>query len=182
MSAFHPKRTFARVPFWRMIIADEQPGDESAIREIVRDAFAVAPHSSGTEWAVVDALRAANALSISLVAVVEHDIVGHVAVSPVSLGDAKGWYGLGPVSVRPEHQRQGFGAALIREALERLRGAGAAGCVVLGDPDYYARFGFEHDPEITFGKVPPPYFQALRFKGPYLGGRVEYHAAFNATG
>ena len=169
------------MPPGRMIIAEERPGNEAAIAAIVREAFAVAPHSSGTEWAIVDALRAANALSISLVAIVDELIIGHVAVSPVRLGDAQGWYGLGPLAVRPDHQRRGFGAALVNEALDRLRAAGAAGCVVLGEPDYYARFGFKHDPEIIFGDVPPPYFQALRFKGPRAWGQVHYHAAFNAT-
>lgn len=121
-----------------MVIRDEHAGDAAAIREVVRAAFAGAEHSSGTEPAIVDGLREAGALTVSLVALDESGIAGHVAISPVSVGAAKDWYGLGPVAVRPDCQRKGIGSALIREALGALRTRGAAGCVVLGDPAYYA--------------------------------------------
>ena len=164
-----------------MIIRDEQPGDVPAIRELVREAFAGATHSSGTEWAIVDALRSANALTISLVAIERADVVGHVAVSPVTVHAAGAWFGLGPVAVRRHRQRRGTGAALIGEALNKLRRSGAAGCVVLGEPAYYGKFGFEHDPDVTYAGVPPPYFQVLNFGMQRPTGTVEYHPAFVAS-
>jgi putative acetyltransferase len=167
-----------------MLIRLEEPGDVAPIGEVVRSAFAGAAHRSGTEHAIVDNLRAAEVLSISLVAVEGATIVGHVAVSPVVSEDGVGqWYGLGPVSVRPDRQLRGVGSALVREALERLRTKFEAdGCVVVGDPGYYSRFGFKHDPAAIYRDVPPPYFQVLAFKGRRLAGAVEYHPAFDKSG
>ena len=165
-----------------MNIRPEVPGDADAIREVVSEAFAAASHSDGTEPLIVDALRSAQALTISLVAVEDGVIVGHVAVSPVAAeSGAQGWFGLGPVSVHPDWQGRGIGKALIGEALERLRRSSAAGCVVVGEPDYYGRFGFEHDPAAHYRDIPPPYLQMLSFRGPRLRGAVEYHPAFDVT-
>ena len=166
-----------------MKIRSEEPSDPEAIRTVVRKAFATANHSSGTESLIVDKLRKRAALTLSLVAVENDSIVGHVAISPVSTPESSGtWFGLGPVSVHPSRQGAGIGAALITEALERLRKSGASGCVVLGEPKYYRRFGFLHDPGITHRDVPPPYFQVLSF-GPGQGvGPVEYDEAFEETG
>ena len=162
-----------------MIIRCEEQRDLAAIRELVRRAFSVAPHSNGTEPAIIDALRAADALTISLVAIADGAVVGHVAASPVETKRAnEQWFGLGPVSVSPDRQGQRIGSALIRETLVRLRRSGAAGCVVLGDPAFYGRFGFEHDPAICYREVPPPYFQLLSFSGQRPSGPVEYHGAF----
>jgi putative acetyltransferase len=105
--------------------------------------------------------------------------VGHAAFSPVSVaGAGSGWYGLGPVSVEPRWQRQGIGQALIRSGLDRLGELSAAGCVVLGDPDYYRRFGFESDPELRYADAPTPYFQRLVLRGPAPRGEAIYHPAF----
>src|SRR5262245_55623298 len=94
-----------------MEIRGERPGDARAIRSITNAAFAGAEHSSGTEAAIVDALRASGAMTVSLVAVAGNEVVGHVAFSPVRIdGQDFGWYGLGPVSVRPDCQKQGIGA------------------------------------------------------------------------
>jgi putative acetyltransferase len=162
-------------------IRPESPADIGGIRHVIQRAFADARHSSGTEAAIVDALREANALTISLVAVEDERIVGHVALSPVTVQGAAGWFGLGPVAILPEHQRSGVGTQLIEKALERLQSAGASGCVVLGEPSYYGRFGFVHDPRLTYGDVPPPYFQCLSFAAPIPSGAVEYHPAFEAV-
>lgn len=89
-------------------------------------------------------------------------MIGHVAVPPVSISNgASGWFGLGPISVVPEHQRCGVGSRLTREALRILREHGAAGCVVLGEPEYYNRFGFQADPDLILPDVPPEYLQAI---------------------
>ncbi|MGE9762971.1 GNAT family N-acetyltransferase [Pseudomonas sp. PDM20] len=163
-------------------IRRERPEDVAVIAEVTTAAFAVAEHRSGTEGAIVDALRTAGALSVSLVATLEGEVVGHVAFSPVTLDGADlGWYGLGPVSVRPELHGRGIGAALIRAGLERLNALGAKGCVVLGDPAYYPRFGFRQDPAIQYAGVPPEYFMALSLDGSKAAGQVAYHSGFSAT-
>lgn len=165
-----------------MEIRPEHPGDVNAIRSVTTKAFRNMAHSSGTEAAIIDALRAADALTISLVAIDGGRIVGHVAFSAVTIdGEDIGWYGLGPVSVSPDRQRQGIGQALIREGLAELRRRGAAGCVLLGDPAYYGRFGFESDPELRYGDVPPEYFQRLAFTDSVPKGEVAFHAGFGAT-
>jgi putative acetyltransferase len=116
-------------------IRPETPADAQTIEAVTAGAFRNAPHTSHTEQHIVDALRKAGKLAISLVAEVDGSVTGHVAISPVSISDgASGWFGLGPVSVLPQHQRRGVGSQLVREALRQLRDAGAAGCVVLGEP------------------------------------------------
>nr|WP_294846519.1 N-acetyltransferase [uncultured Sphingomonas sp.] len=164
-----------------MMIRDERTSDVQPVRDLVRLAFALADHASGTEQQIIDELRLAGALTLSLVAEDEGAVIGHVAISPVSIGSVDGWYGLGPVAVDPQHQRKGVGALLIGAALDRLREVGAAGCVVLGDPGYYGRFGFAHDPQMAFADAPPPYFQAISFGGPRPSGTVTYHPAFTVA-
>lgn len=165
-----------------MDIRAERPADIHAIRDITIAAFKGAEHSSGTEASIVDALRMAGALTISLVAVGGEDVVGHVAFSPVTIDSkATGWFGLGPVSVRPDCQGSGIGKALIEAGLTQLRDGGAHGCVVLGDPRYYARFGFLSDPALRYADVPPEYFQRIVFKGPAPTGSVAYHPGFDAV-
>lgn len=160
-------------------IRQEAPGDASAIAALTEAAFASAAHASGTEHRIVDALRAAGALTVSLVAVEAGVLVGHVAVSPVTVSDgASDWNGLGPISVAPPRQGQGIGSALMNHALAELRRLGAAGCVVLGEPGYYSRFGFRQEPALVLPDVPPEYFQAIRFRGPLPAGDVAYHQAF----
>jgi predicted N-acetyltransferase YhbS len=166
-----------------MQIRDERAEDAAAISEITSAAFAQAPHSSGTEPRIVDALRQAGALTVSLVAVSDDGrLIGHVAFSPVRIDrSATHWYGLGPVSVAPDMQRQGIGRALIREGLARLAALDADGCVVLGDPAYYSRFGFVSDPALTTGGERSPYFQRLVLKGEPRRGDVGYHQAFDVA-
>lgn len=160
-------------------IRQEQPGDESAIARIVEAAFENHPHSDGSEPRIVSALRESDDLTISLVAFCEK-IVGHVAFSPVRINGVRdGWYGLGPVSVLPARQNEGIGAALVRDGLQRLAAIGAAGCVVLGEPAYYARFGFAHDPHMVLPGVPPRYFQRLVIAGDVPRGEVAYAPAFS---
>lgn len=163
-----------------MEIRSERPTDVAAISHIITAAFKAAPHSSGTEARIVEGLRTGQALTVSLVAADQDEIAGHVAFSPVTIVGARGdWYGLGPVSVRPEQQNRGLGQLLIRAGLEQLRSLRAAGCVVLGDPRYYQRFGFESDPALTYGGCPSPHFQRLVLCGPPATGEVAYHSAFD---
>ena len=139
-------------------------------------------YSSHTEQFIVNALRNSQQLTLSLVAEYEGQIIGHIAFSPVSITDGTtDWYGLGPVSVQPEFQNQGIGSQLIHAGLDKLKMLKAGGCVLLGDPDYYARFGFKAQSELVLQGVPPEYFQVLYFTGKMPHGDVVYAEAFNAT-
>jgi putative acetyltransferase len=165
-----------------VLIRDERPGDAESITLVTRVAFAAAEHSSGTEELIIAALRAAGQLTVSLVAELSGKVIGHVAISPVSISDgAPHWYGLGPVSVLPAHQHIGVGTQLIRASLDRLRAKAAAqGCVVLGEPAYYSRFGFSTHSLLVLPGVPAKYFQAMSFIGSVPSGTVEYHQSFKA--
>ena len=163
-------------------IRSETPLDAAAIERLTAAAFRAAPHTSHTEHFIVNALRRADRLSISLVAEDDGEIVGHVAISPVSISDGSdGWYGLGPISVAPERQRQGIGGRLMIQTMAALRRLDASGCVVLGDPDFYHRFGFKTEPSLVLPDVPPEYFQTVTLQGPVPSGTVSYHEAFLAV-
>ena len=164
-----------------MIIRSEIAADIPSIRQLTDAAFRDVVFSSQTEGAIVDALRLAGVLALSLVAEQNGVIVGHVAFSPVLIdGDDIGWFGLGPVSVSPPMQRRGVGSALINEGLQLLRDRGASGAVVLGDPDYYRRFGFTSDHQLSFADAPPVYFQSIVLAGTPAKGVVTNHEAFAA--
>ena len=164
-----------------MIVRFEALADTSLIRSLTDAAFDGVAHSNRTEGAIVDALRQAGALSISLVAERDDTIVGHAAFSPVLIdGEDLGWFGLGPVSVSPSLQRSGIGTALIEEGLKLLKHRGAGGCVVLGDPNYYRRFGFTNDHTLRYGDVPAEYFQSMLLSGDPAQGEVTYHEGFEA--
>jgi putative acetyltransferase len=159
-------------------VRPEAPADVGAIFEATRAAFADEPHADGTEPYIVDAVRAAGALTVSLVAILDGRVVGHVAFSPVTVSDGSvGWYALAPVSVVPELQRRGIGSTLIEEGLARLRALGAAGCVLVGDPGYYGRFGFRHRPGLA-SDYPPRVFLALPLMDRVPQARVTFHEAF----
>ena len=162
-------------------IRNEAPGDATAIEAVTLAAFLDAPHTGHAEQFIVRALRAAGQLSVSLVAECDGAIVGHVAISPVTISNgATDWYGLGPVSVIPAHQGRGIGSQLVTQALAELGVRSAAGCVVLGEPGYYGRFGFRAVPQLILPGVPPEYFQALPFRDELPSGDVSYHASFDA--
>jgi len=163
-------------------IRAEHPGDEHAIHEVTAAAFHAAPHTSHTEQFIVRELRRAGALTVSLVAETDGRVVGHVAISPVTIdGTACGWFGLGPLSVLPGRQGAGIGSRLVREALARLRAAGARGCVLVGEPAYYGRFGFRAEPALVLPDVPAEYFQAVSFVHDLPRGDVAFHPAFATT-
>ena len=162
-----------------MIIRPEHAGDIDAIRTLTETAFKTAPHADGTEHLIIDRLRDAGALTLSLVAEVDGVVVGHVAFSPVTISDgSQNWYGLGPIAVEPSRQGEGIGGRLVREGLDQLKALGAAGCVLVGDPAYYGRFGFEADTKLTLDGVPPEYFMRVAFSPVYGTGTVSYHPGF----
>lgn len=162
-------------------IRSETSADVQKILAVTTSAFLNAPHTSHTEQYIVNALRRAGKLALSLVAEADDSLIGHVAISPVSISDGtSGWFGLGPISVLPQHQRLGVGSQLMREALRILRERGVSGCVVLGEPEYYGKFGFQQDPNLVLAGVPPEYFQAISFDSSKPRGTVTYHEAFDA--
>ena len=166
-----------------MQIREESTADIAAITALTIAAFATLEISNHTEQYIVAALREAGALTISLVAEVDGRVVGHIAFSPVTISDGSfGWYGLGPVSVLPEYQRQGIGGALIREGISRLKNVGAQGCCLVGHPEYYGRFGFRNAAGLVVEGVPAEVFFALSLEGGMPEGAVGFHPAFMADG
>ena len=161
----------------------EKSSDIQCIHRITVAAFLEAPHTDHTEQFIVKALRDSGALTISLVAENSAQTVGHVALSPVSISDGSSdWYGLGPISVIPNEQGNGIGSKLMHAAIAELKNLKANGCVLLGDPNYYHRFGFEPIDGLVLPDVPPEYFQALLLQGTYPKGTVTYHESFSAQG
>jgi putative acetyltransferase len=164
-------------------VKNEKPEDAAAITEVTVEAFRTLAISNHTEQFIVEALRAAGALTVSLVAELDGRIVGHIAFSPVTMSDGTGnWFGLGPVSVLPEHQRQGIGKALIREGLSRLKVLGARGCCLVGHQEYYRQFGFRNPEGLDLEGVPEEVFFALSFNGSIPQGTVAFHEAFKSDG
>lgn len=162
-----------------LTIRKEANRDVKAIRQVVAAAFENHPHSNQTEHLLVERLREAGALTISLVAEVEGHVVGHIAFSPVTIaGRECQWYGLGPVSVLPEFQMEGIGTQLIKAGMSKLRELQAVGCVLLGEPEYYGRFGFAVRDGLNLPSVPPEYFLALPFTKDGIQGTVAYHESF----
>ena len=166
-----------------MIIRRERISDIETISEVTIAAFQNHPISNHTEQFIINALRNSNALTISLVAEVDGQVVGHIAFSPVSISDgSQHWHGLGPVSVLPEYQKQGIGKSLIREGLSLLKALGSKGCVLVGDPKYYERFGFRNIPGLIHDGIPQEVFLALPFDNKIAQGTVLFHEGFLANG
>lgn len=167
----------------KIVIRSETDADVSAITEVTVAAFKTLEISHHTEQFIIAALRAAKALTISLVAEMNGRVVGHIAFSPVTMSDGSpSWYGLGPVSVLPEYQRQGIGSALIQEGISRLKDLGARGCCLVGHPGYYRRFGFQNIRGLVLEGVMEEVFFALSFDGHIPQGIVEFHVGFKADG
>jgi putative acetyltransferase len=167
----------------KIVIRSETDADVSAITEVTVAAFKTLEISNHTEQFIITALRVAKALTLSLVAEVDGRVIGHIAFSPLTISDGtRNWYGLGPVSVLPEYQRQGIGKTLIWEGLSRLKDMNAQGCCLVGHPDYYRKFGFKNMPGLVYEGVPQEVFFALSFYGRTPQGTVTFHDGFKADG
>jgi putative acetyltransferase len=165
----------------KVAVRSETDADAGAIAEVTAAAFRTLEISNHTEQFIISALRAAKALTVSLVAEVDGRVVGHIAFSPVAISDGtRNWYGLGPVSVLPAYQRQGIGKALMQEGLSRLKNMNAQGCCLVGHPDYYGKFGFKNMSGLVLEGVPQEFFLALSFDGHTPQGAVTFHDAFKA--
>jgi putative acetyltransferase len=140
-------------------------------------------YSDGNEQDVVNALRAAGALAISLVAEDNGEIVGHVAISPAVAQDGSaGWYALGPISVEPSRQRQGIGGQLIRESMGCLVAMRATGCVLIGDTNYYRRHGFIPRPDLAPIGEPAAHYMVLALTDRTSDTSVSFHQVFQEIG
>jgi len=165
----------------KIVIRSETDADVSAIAEVTIAAFRTLEVSNHTEQFIIGALRAAKALTVSLVAEMDGRVIGHIAFSPVTISDGtRNWYGLGPVSVLPEHQRKGIGKALIKDGLSRLKDMNAQGCCLVGHPNYYRNFGFKNISGLVHEGVPQDVFFALSFDGHTPQGTVAFHEGFKA--
>ena len=165
-----------------MIIRKETAADIEAITQVTIAAFATLPISKHTEQFIIRALRDAGALTISLVAEIDGRVVGHIAFSPVTISDGStGWYGLGPVSVLPEYQKQGIGKSLVDEGLSLLKELAGRGCTLVGDPNYYRRLGFRNYPQLVHEGIPQEVFLALPFTEKVPQGIVKFHEGFLAS-
>lgn len=166
-------------------IREETSADLEGIQRIHQSAF-----DTAAEAHIVDLLRARGKAVISLVAEINAEIVGHILFSPVSIEPPDpGWnaLGLAPVGVLPEWQQQGIGMALVNQGLERCRVLGIDLVIVLGDPAYYARFGFERalDHGLSNEYQADEHFMVLELKPGVLNkfaGLVKYAPEFNETG
>jgi putative acetyltransferase len=166
-----------------VILRKETESDIDTIFKVTKAAFEHHPFGHQTEQFIVNTLRTARALSISLVAELNGKVAGHIAFSPITISDgSQDWFGVGPLSVLPFCQKQGVGKALVREGLSLLEAREAQGCVLVGDPKYYERFGFRSFPELTHEGVPQEYVLALPFAKTIPRGAAVFHEGFWAKG
>jgi putative acetyltransferase len=166
-----------------MIIRNETISDIEAISKITFAAFQTLAISNHTEQFIINALRDAKALTISLVAEVDGKVVGHIAFSPISISDGSlNWYGLGPISVLPKYRKQGIGKSLILKGLSLLKDIGGQGCALAGDPNFYKRFGFKNIPDLIHEGIPQEFFLALPFDKIIPHGTVMFHEGLSAKG
>lgn len=161
-------------------IRPETPADADGVRDLHVRCF-----PSDAEAHLVERLRAAGRLSLSLVAEVAGAVVGHVAFSPATTASGATGAGMAPLAVDPAHRRRGIAAELVREGLRRCEAVGVGWVVVLGEPAYYERFGFRNASdcglEDEYGGGPA--FQIVELKAgtlPAGGGLVRYAPEFEA--
>lgn len=167
-----------------IVIREEGLKDRNAIRQVNERAF-----GQQVEADIVDRLRDNCPDILSLVAVQEEQVVGHILFSPAKIeGDGKAVQGMGlaPVTVKPEWQRQGIGSLLIRTGIRMLKDRGCAFVILLGHPEYYPRFGFErasqHGIHSQWDGIPDEAFMILVLDGSAMkdiSGVARYRSEFD---
>ena len=163
----------------------ERESDWDAIRDVTEQAFRGKPYAGEDEHILIDKMREEGVLALSLVAVdTREQVVGQVSFSLARLGDGGSgpWYALGPVAVVPTRQGEGIGSQLIDVGLSSLCESGALGCILVGDPNYYERFGFQLYPEACPEAEPPEYFMLKFLLGAEVTGRFSFDPVFYALG
>lgn len=167
-----------------MIVREEQAHDHSSVSKITYDAFCGLYERMKwthpvTEHKIIEKLRESGEMALSLVAEVDKEVAGHVAFSKVTIdGKDVNWYALGPVSVRVDLQRRGIGTELIKTGLARVRDLGARGVVLVGDPNFYKRFGFIQNDSLVVENTPPEFVLSLAFAEPTPSGNVTFGSSF----
>jgi len=160
-------------------IRHERTSDQAGISSVTAIAFRDMPYADGDEPDVIERLRFSGALTLSLVALLDGEIIGHVAFSPARISDCTHpWFALGPVSVAPAHQRQGVGSALIERGLSEIRELGALGCILTGNPEYYRRFGFKPSPQNVPESESAEFFMLKLFTAARPTGTFQFDDAF----
>jgi putative acetyltransferase len=163
-----------------ILIRPERPDDHAAIRDVTERAFAPMPFADGDEHVLIGKLREAGALAMSLVAESDGRVIGQVTFTPAFPADgSEGWYTLGPVSVEPGLQKTGVGSRLIETGLAKLQKGGAAGCILVGNPAYYCRFGFSLAPQLAPEGGHAAFFQALPMRVADPGCIIDFHPLFH---
>ena len=158
-------------------IRQEKEGDEAAIVDVIARAFEGKSYADERDPYLVDGLREAGGLVLSLVAAQGKEIVGQVALSPAKVGDAK-YLCIGPIAVVPDVQRKGIGSALMGHALGVAQAYGRDGVVLQGDLTYYSRFGFKVFDGVTYAGDGAEYIQLLPFENT-PSGEVVFHRIFS---
>ncbi len=173
-----------------IVIRQERPSDYECTQEVVRKAFLNAEHTDGDEFQLVGRLRSSEAFvpALSLIAVHEGEVVGHILFTPISIESSAGVstksLALAPVSVHPNFQGKTIGARLINEGHDTARRLGYRSVILLGHPNYYPRFGYK---PASMWRVKPPFdvpdeaFMALELVPGGLAGAegvVKYPPAF----
>lgn len=163
-------------------IREEKIGDEPAIRGLNESAF-----PEPTEAAIVDKLRTHCSQTVSLVAIDQDRVVGHLLFSPATVGSLSGM-GLAPMAVLPEFQRRGFGSALVRFGIDFLKERGVPFIVVLGHPQFYRKFGFVpaslHSLQCQWPGIPDEAFMVLLLDPEKMRdceGTIFYRDEFNTA-
>lgn len=160
-------------------IRNEEAGDTDVIDTIVKEAFSHQSHHAHTQHLILAGLRREEALALSLVAVTDQTVVGNIAFTEVEISDGSpGWFGLALLVVAAGMQKKGVGSALVRDGLLKLRQRGAQGCVVLGEPAFFSRFGFKNNSDLMIEETPQENFLALAFADKGTAGVVSYHPLF----
>ncbi len=161
------------------LLRPETPADHAAIYDVTKRVFAPMPYADGDEQELIGRFRDAGVLALSLVAEKDGVVVGQITFTPAFAADGStGWYALGPVSVEPALKHQGIGSQLIRAGIAWLREQDAAGCILIGNPAYYSRFGFRIFPELAPTGMPAEYYQILPLRVEEPDVIVGFHRLF----
>lgn len=163
------------------LIRPERADDDAAIYDVTKRAFAPMPFSDGDEQELIGRFREAGVLALSLVAEMDDRVVGQITLTPACAADCSpGWFALGPIAVAPEYQSMKIGSKLMEAAIAWLRGHDAAGCVLVGNPAYYSRFGFKSYPDLAPEGEPAEYYQILPLRVQEPNVVVGFHPLFYA--
>ncbi|MEM8979874.1 MAG: N-acetyltransferase [Pseudomonadota bacterium] len=171
----------AHLPPSGLILREEREDEYRSIHDMTVAAFSTVSYGDGTEGEIIDRLRADGDLSLSTVAELEGVLVGQVSLSPAKIGEATGWFGLGPIAVAIDHMRQGIGSALVRHAVDWACDQGAAGVCLVGSHEYYPRFGFQNDGDVSYLDLTRKYVHWLTLSGPDPKGAITFAPALHGA-